>query len=135
MRIVLTIIFLTIATEAATDESRAHIKCFANLSYHLFNEDFRKKYPELEKDRQRHLELGVEAGKREFQYGDYKFGIEFFLGGYVERVYSGQISKLQCDDPNLFLDYCANWVTHDTDTLSKIGLKFYNRENCRLLLD
>lgn len=121
-------------TEAKASEARAQVKCFANLSYHLFDDDLRKKYPQLERDRQKHLRLGYEAAKREFRNGTHDINLDFFLGGYVERVYQGQVAKIQCNNPNHYMDYCADWSSRSTQTLSRNALKFYERENCKLLL-
>ena len=121
-------------TEARASEARAQIKCFANLSYHLFEDDLRQKYPQLERDRQKHLRLGYEAGIREFRNGTHDINLDFFLGGYVERVYQGQIAKIQCNNPNHYMDYCADWSSQSTQILSRNALKFYERENCTFLL-
>ena len=120
--------------EAQANEARAQIKCFANLSYHLFDDDLRKKYPQLERDRQKHLRLGYEAGKNEFRNAGYDISLDFFLGGYVERVYQGQVAKIQCNNPNHYMDYCSDWSSQSTQTLSRNALKFYERENCKFLL-
>ena len=122
------------AIETQASEARAQIKCFANLSYHLFDVELRKKHQQLERDRQRHLRLGYEAGKREFQNAGYDISLDFFLGGFVERVYQGQVAKIQCNNPNHYMDYCADWSSHSTEILSKNALQFYNRENCKFLL-
>ena len=120
--------------EAQANEARAQIKCFANLSYHLFDDDLRKKYLQLERDRQKHLRLGYEAGKREFRNAGYDISLDFFLGGYVERVYQSQVAKIQCNNPNHYMDYCSDWAAHSTEALSRNALKFYERENCKFLL-
>ena len=127
------LLFFSVA-ETQASEVRAQIKCFANLSYHLFDDDLRQKYPQLERDRQKHLRLGYEAGKREFRNGTHDINLDFFLGGYVERVYQGQVAKIQCNNPNHYMDYCADWSSQSTQTLSRNALKFYERENCKLLL-
>jgi hypothetical protein len=127
-------LFIFAVTAAQANEARAQIKCFANLSYHLFDEDLRKKYPQLERDRQKHLRLGYEAGKRDFRNAGYDISLDFFLGGYVERVYKGQVAKIQCNNPNHYMDYCSDWSSQSTQTLSRNALKFYERENCKLLL-
>ena len=100
----------------------------------MFDDDLRQKYPQLERDRQKHLRLGYEAGKREFRNGTHDINLDFFLGGYVERVYQGQVAKIQCNNPNHYMDYCADWSSQSTQTLSRNALKFYERENCKLLL-
>ena len=136
MRTLLIAFLMTLATQAGANEAEAHIKCFANLSVHLFTVEMRDEKKELERKRQRHLELAVQAGRKRFKrYNDDKFGIDFFLGGYVERVFSGQKAKLYCDDPNNYTGYCQTWVSYETDILSKIGMKFYERENCALILN
>ena len=132
--IVLLTLLSSVAFGAHANEARAQIKCFANLSYHLFDDDVRKKYPQLERDRQKHLRLGYEAGKKEFRNGTHDINLDFFLGGYVERVYQGQVAKIQCNNPNHYMDYCSDWSSQNTQTISRNAIKFYERENCKLIL-
>ena len=134
MVVILATLLSFTAFEMQASEARAQIRCFANLSYHLFDDDLRKKYPQLDRDREKHLRLGYEAGKREFRNAGYDISLDFFLGGYVERVYQGQVAKIQCNDPNHYMDYCSDWSSYGTQTLSRNALKFYERENCKFLL-
>lgn len=131
---IFTLLLAFSVTEVQASEARAQIKCFANLSYHLFDDGLRKKYPQLARDMQKHLQLGYEAGKREFRNASYDISLDFYLGGYVERVYKVQTAKIQCNNPNHYQDYCAVWSSTSTQALSQIALKFYERENCKLLL-
>jgi hypothetical protein len=133
MRTIPIALMMTLATQAGAQETRAQIKCFANLTQHLFTLEMQESNKKLERDRQRHLELAVDAGRKEFPHG-HKFGVDFYLGGYVERVFEGQMAKLKCNDANNFMNYCETWISSDIKVLSKIGMDFYRRENCALLL-
>ena len=116
-----------------SDEARAHIKCFANLTQGLFTPEMRKANPSLERQRQRHEELFMQIGRQNLKGSNFKFGVDHYLGGYEQRVFDGQTDKLRCDNPNHY-GPCTDWVTHSVELLSAIGMKFYERENCRILL-
>jgi len=116
-----------------SEEARAHIKCFANLTQGLFTPDMQKANPSLEQQRQRHEELFVEIGRKDIRGSNFKFGVDHFLGGYEQRVFDGQVNKLRCDDPNQYGE-CSNWHLKSQELLSAIGMKFYKRENCGILL-
>ena len=116
-----------------SDEARAHIKCFANLTQGLFTVEMRKANPSLERQRQRHEELFMQIGRQNLKVSNFKFGVDHYLGGYQQRVFDGQTDKLNCDNPNHY-GPCTDWVTNSVELLSAIGMKFYERENCRILL-
>ena len=116
-----------------SDEARAHIKCFANLTQGLFTVEMRKANPSLERQRQRHEELFMHIGRQNLKGSNFKFGVDHYLGGYEQRVFDGQTDKLRCDNPNHY-GPCADWLTKSEVLLSSIGMKFYERENCRILL-
>ena len=118
---------------AYAEKARAHVKCFANLTQHLFTMEMRSENKNLEKMRQQHLELAIKEGRKEYSHQKNP-SVDFFLGGYVERVFRNQMAKLNCDNPNNYLEYCSNWISQDVKVLSKIGMKFYERENCKFLL-
>ena len=116
-----------------SDEARAHIKCFANLSQGLFTVEMRKANPSLERQRQRHEELFMQISRQNLIGSNFKFGVDHYLGGYQQRVYDGQTDKLLCDNPSHY-GPCTDWVTNSVELLSAIGMKFYERENCGLLI-
>ena len=116
-----------------SDEARAHIKCFANLTQGLFTVEMRKANPSLELQRQRHEELFMQIGRRNLKGSNFKFGVDHYLGGYQQRVFDGQTDKLRCDNPSHY-GPCTDWLTKSEELLSAIGMKFYERENCRILL-
>jgi hypothetical protein len=115
-----------------SDEARAHIKCFANLSQALFTQDMRAANPDLEQQRQRHEELFMMLGRQELSDSNFKFGVDHFLGGYEQRVFDSQTQRLRCNNPGQ-IGECTEMYT--TEVLSLFGMSFYERENCRLLLD
>jgi hypothetical protein len=116
-----------------SDEARAHIKCFANLTQGLFTPEMQKANPSLERQRQRHEELFVEIGRRNLKDSNLKFGADHYLGGYEQRMFDDQINKLRCDNPSQYGE-CTDWLTKSEKLLSAIGMKFYERENCEVLL-
>ena len=116
-----------------SDEARAHIKCFANLTQGLFTVEMRKANPSLERQRQMHEELFIQIGRRNLKGSNFKFGVDHYLGGYEQRVFDGQTDKLRCDNPSHY-GPCTDWLTKSEELLSAIGMKFYERENCRILL-
>ena len=65
-----------------SDEARAHIKCFANLTQGLFTVEMRKANPSLERQRQRHEELFMQIGRQNLKGSNFKFSIDHYLGGY-----------------------------------------------------
>lgn len=116
-----------------SEEARAHIKCFANLTQGLFTPEMRKANPSLERQRQMHEELFMQIGRRNLKGSNFKFGVDHYLGGYEQRVFDGQTDKLRCDNPSHY-GPCTDWLTKSEELLSAIGMKFYERENCRILL-
>tara|TARA_R110002050_G_scaffold138025_1_gene261759 strand:- start:50 stop:442 length:393 start_codon:yes stop_codon:yes gene_type:complete len=115
--------------------ARAHIKCFANMTHHLQTVDMRNRFTRLEQQRQRHEELFMEIARNDLKDTNQKFSIDHFLGGYEQRVFDGQSAILYCDDEKKLLhcDY-EDWASHNMKEMSAIGLKYYERENCKLLL-
>ena len=132
----LAVSFVVMASPAHTqvsDQATAHVKCFANLSQALFTDAQRKENPRLEAQRREHERQFVKIGRKDLAGADFEFGVDHYLGGYEQRVYDSQIQKLYCDNPSQY-GHCDTWASTDTSTLSKIGMKFYKRENCELLL-
>ena len=116
-----------------SEEARAHIKCFANLTQGLFTPEMQKANPSLERQRQKHEELFMQIGRRNLKGANFKFGVDHYLGGYEQRVFDGQTDKLRCDNPSHY-GPCTDWLTKSEELLSAIGMKFYERENCGLLV-
>jgi hypothetical protein len=131
--IALLVFFSNQAMAQVSDEARAHVKCFANLTQALFTPEIQKANPSLEKQRQRHEELFVEIGRRDLKGSNFKFGVDHYLGGYEQRTFDGQINRLRCDNSNQ-IGECNDWTTKGIELLSAIGMKFYNRENCGILI-
>jgi len=98
--IALLVFFSNQAMAQVSDEARAHVKCFANLTQALFTPEIQKANPSLEKQRQRHEELFVEIGRRDLKGSNFKFGVDHYLGGYEQRTFDGQINRLRCDNSN-----------------------------------
>ena len=133
---ILAVLFVAAASPAHTqvsDEATAHVMCFANLSQALFTGTQRKENPRLEAQRQEHERRFVNMGRKDLAGADLEFGVDHFLGGYEQRVYDSQVQKLYCNNPS-HLGHCDNWVSSDVSVLSRIGMRFYKRENCELLL-
>ncbi|MDA9185849.1 hypothetical protein N9O40_00850 [Planktomarina sp.] len=114
--------------------ANAHIKCFANMTRYLFTVEMRKENPVLEQQRQRHEELSVEIGRKELNGSNFKFGVDYHLGSVREMVWGYQDIKLNCDDADAKSCDYEDWATHSVEEMSAIALKFYKRENCKLLL-
>jgi len=133
---ILAVLFVAAASPAHTqvsDEATAHVKCFANLSQALFTGAQRNENPRLEAQRQEHERQFVTIGRKDLAGADFEFGVDHYLGGYQQRVYDSQSQKLYCDNPSQY-GHCDTWASRDTSILSRIGMKFYKRENCELLL-
>ena len=89
---------------------------------------------EWEFKRQKHKQLAVEIG-REYYAGDYHdFGVDFYLGSFVQRVFDGQMDKLKCLDPENYFGQCPFLEVGSIEEIQKTALKFYERENCQYLL-
>ena len=136
-RLTIIIAFLmTLSSPVAAQVSslaNAHVKCFANMTQGLFTVDIRNENPLLEQQRQRHEELFMQIARKDLQSSNFTFGVDHYLGGYEQRVFDGQMQKLNCDNENQY-SHCSDWASKDYGELSAIGMKFYKRENCKLLL-
>jgi hypothetical protein len=77
--------------------------------------------------------VATEIGRRNLKDSNLKFGADHYLGGYEQRMFDGQINKLRCDNPSQYGE-CTDWLTKSEKLLSAIGMKFYERENCEVLL-
>ena len=138
LRVYLLFVSLIVASNAnaMSDHTRAHIKCYANLSHFLFEGTSR--VGKWEQQRMLHWDLAVASGRKDLEASlvdDFRGGKDIYLGGYIQRVYDGQAQKLWCNDPSQY-GYCPyeKLSSKDAAEHSKVGMEFYKSENCGLLL-
>ena len=123
------------------DEMDANIKCFANLSKALFAKALlgnpKNELKALRSKQEAHediaLKLGRELKKKSSE--DFRHGIDYYLGGYVQRVTDGQYDKILCNDP-MHIGTCPvkKWLYLSNKTVALYAMNFYKRENCGILL-
>lgn len=118
------------------NEMDANIKCFANLSK-AFLGATKTELKILRSKQEAHediaLKLGRELKKKSSE--DFRHGIDYYLGGYFQRVNDGQYDKILCNDP-MHIGACPikNWLYLSNETVALYAMNFYKRENCGILL-
>ena len=106
---ILTTLFILLGTQSfantaeilmKVNEMDANIKCFANLSKASLGAT-KTELEALRSKQEAHediaLKLGRELKKKSSE--DFRHGIDYYLGGYVQRVTDGQYDKILCNDP------------------------------------
>jgi len=144
-KLLLTTLFILLGTQSfantaeilmKVNEMDANIKCFANLSKASLGatktelKALRSKQEEYEDIA---LKLGRELKKKSSE--DLRHGIDYYLGGYVQRVTDGQYDKILCNDP-MHIGTCPvkKWLYLSNETVALYAMNFYKRENCGILL-
>ena len=118
------------------NEMDANIKCFANLSK-AFLGATKTELKILRSKQEAHediaLKLGRELKKKSSE--DFRHGIDYYLGGYFQRVNDGQYDKILCNDP-MHIGTCPvkKWLYLSNETVALYAMNFYKRENCGILL-
>ena len=118
------------------NEMDANIKCFANLSKASLGAT-KTELKALRTKQEAHediaLKLGRELKKKSSE--DFRHGIDYYLGGYFQRVNDGQYDKILCNDP-MHIGACPikNWLYLSNETVALYAMNFYKRENCGILL-
>ena len=118
------------------NEMDANIKCFANLSK-AFLGATKTELKILRSKQEAHediaLKLGRELKKKSSE--DFRHGIDYYLGGYFQRVTDGQYDKILCNDP-MHIGTCPvkKWLYLSNETVALYAMNFYKRENCGILL-
>ena len=118
------------------NEMDANIKCFANLSKASLGAT-KTELKILRSKQEAHediaLKLGRELKKKSSE--DFRHGIDYYLGGYFQRVNDGQYDKILCNDP-MHIGACPikNWLYLSNETVALYAMNFYKRENCGILL-
>ena len=118
------------------NEMDANIKCFANLSKASLGAT-KTELKILRSKQEAHediaLKLGRELKKKSSE--DFRHGIDYYLGGYFQRVTDGQYDKILCNDP-MHIGACPikNWLYLSNETVALYAMNFYKRENCGILL-
>ena len=118
------------------NEMDANIKCFANLSKASLGAT-KTELEALRSKQEAHediaLKLGRELKKKSSE--DFRHGIDYYLGGYFQRVTDGQYDKILCNDP-MHIGACPikNWLYLSNETVALYAMNFYKRENCGILL-
>lgn len=134
MRTILTALLMTLAKQACSDNVRAHVQCFTNLTQYLFTVEMRNTQKRWEEIRWRHWYKAIEIGRVKYANVN-DVSVDLYLGGYFQRISDGQAARLQCDNPENYMSFCSKWASYDEEILSQIGMKFYERENCGRLLN
>ena len=144
-KILLTTLFIILGTQSfantaeilmKVNEMDANIKCFANLSKASLGAT-KTELEALRSKQEAHediaLKLGRELKKKSSE--DFRHGIDYYLGGYFQRVTDGQYDKILCNDP-MHIGACPikNWLYLSNETVALYAMNFYKRENCGILL-
>jgi len=144
-KLIVTALFILLGTQSfanteeilmKVNEMDANIKCFANLSKASLGatktelKALRSKQEEYEDIA---LKLGRELKKKSSE--DLRHGIDYYLGGYFQRVTDGQYDKILCNDP-MHIGACPikKWLYLSNETIALYAMTFYKRENCGILL-
>lgn len=118
------------------NEMDANIKCFANLSKASLGAT-KTELKALRSKQEAHediaLKLGRELKKKSSE--DFRHGIDYYLGGYFQRVTDGQYDKILCND-TMHIGTCPikKWLYLSNETVALYAMNFYKRENCGILL-
>jgi len=144
-KLLLTTLFILLGTQSfantaeilmKVNEMDANIKCFANLSKASLGAT-KTELEALRSKQEAHediaLKLGRELKKKSSE--DFRHGIDYYLGGYVQRVTDGQYDKILCNDP-MHIGTCPvkKWLYLSNETVALYAMNFYKRENCGILL-
>ena len=144
-KLLLTTLFILLGTQSfantaeilmKVNEMDANIKCFANLSKASLGAT-KTELEALRSKQEAHediaLKLGRELKKKSSE--DFRHGIDYYLGGYVQRVTDGQYDKILCNDP-MHIGTCPvkKWLYLNNETVALHAMNFYKRENCEILL-
>ena len=144
-KLLLTTLFILLGTQSfantaeilmKVNEMDANIKCFANLSKASLGAT-KTELEALRSKQEAHediaLKLGRELKKKSSE--DFRHGIDYYLGGYVQRVTDGQYDKILCNDP-MHIGTCPvkKWLYLSNKTVALYAMNFYKRENCGILL-
>ena len=144
-KLLLTTLFILLGTQSfantaeilmKVNEMDANIKCFANLSKASLGAT-KTELEALRSKQEAHediaLKLGRELKKKSSE--DFRHGIDYYLGGYVQRVTDGQYDKILCNDP-MHIGTCPvkKWLYLSNETIALYAMNFYKRENCGILL-
>ena len=142
---ILTTLFILLGTQSfantaeilmEVNEMDANIKCFANLSKASLGAT-KTELEALRSKQEAHediaLKLGRELKKKSSE--DFRHGIDYYLGGYFQRVTDGQYDKILCNDP-MHIGTCPvkKWLYLSNETVALYAMNFYKRENCGILL-
>ena len=144
-KLILTTLFILLGTQSfantaeilmKVNEMDANIKCFANLSKASLGAT-KTELEALRSKQEAHediaLKLGRELKKKSSE--DLRHGIDYYLGGYFQRVTDGQYDKILCNDP-MHIGACPikKWLYLSNETVALYAMNFYKRENCGILL-
>ena len=144
-KLIVTTLFILLGTQSfantaeilmKVNEMDANIKCFANLSKASLGAT-KTELEALRSKQEAHediaLKLGRELKKKSSE--DFRHGIDYYLGGYVQRVTDGQYDKILCNDP-MHIGTCPvkKWLYLSNKTVALYAMNFYKRENCGILL-
>ena len=124
------------------DEMDANIKCFANLSKALFAKALlgnpKNELKALRSKQEAHEDIALRLGRTILKQSpeDFRHGIDYYLGGYVQRVTNAQYAKILCNDPMHIGNFCEpkKWIWLSNETVALYAMNFYKRENCGILL-
>ena len=118
------------------DEMNAHIKCFANLSKASLGAT-KTELKALRTKQEAHEDIALTLGRAVMKKSpeDFRHGIDYYLGGYFQRVTDGQYDKILCNDPT-HIGACPikKWLYLSNEAVALYAMNFYKRENCEILL-
>ena len=119
------------------DEMDANIKCFANLSKALLGTP-KNELKALRSKQEAHEDIALRLGRTILKQSpeDFRHGIDYYLGGYVQRVTDAQYAKILCNDPMHIGNFCEpkKWIWLGNETVALYAMNFYKRESCGILL-
>ena len=144
-KLILTTLFILLGTQSFANtaeilmkvvEMDANIKCFANLSKALLGTP-KTELKALRSKQEAHEDIALRLGRTILKQSpeDFRHGIDYYLGGYVQRVTDGQYDKILCNDP-MHIGTCPvkKWLYLSNETVALYAMNFYKRENCGILL-
>ena len=117
-----------------SDAATAHIRCYSSLFVMIEGEE--DAYPDLASQQLEHERLYINQGLIDLKDRTDNFirnGIMYRLGRYAEHQERLQKQRIYCDDPDLYGE-CKSLVWRSVPQIIAAARKFYQRENCGLLL-
>ena len=145
-KLILTTLFILFSTQSLANteeilmkvnEMDANIKCFANLSKASLGAT-KTELEALRSKQEAHEDIALTLGRAVMKKSpeDFRHGIDYYLGGYVQRKTDAQYAKILCNDPMHIGNFCEpkKWIWLSNEIVALYAMNFYKRENCGILL-